>query len=143
MQTGTVDTLYEFLRVVAVMVVYDAAHTDVRTVPQGLCEGQHSVSAFSPVVVFHFSAVHRPYTATGFYMIGGVYHSVVQCYEDRGWLEHRTWLQKVAHGMVVDFSVFAVETFLHVYDGLDVARWYIHHDGYTHIGVDFLQLVDE
>ncbi|CUQ14008.1 Uncharacterised protein [Segatella copri] len=76
-QTGTVDTLYEFLRVVAVMVVYDAAHTDVRTVPQSLCEGQHSVSAFSPVVVFHFSAVHRPYTATGFYVIGRVYHSVV------------------------------------------------------------------
>ena len=74
----------------------DAAHTDVRTVPQSLCEGQHSVSAFSPVVVFHFSAVHRPYTATGFYVIGRVYHSVVQRYEDRGWLEHRTWLQKVA-----------------------------------------------
>ena len=76
-------------------------------------------------------------------MIGGVYHSVVQCYEDRGWLEYRTRLQKVAHGMVVNLSVFAVEAFFHVYNSLDVAGRHIHNDGYTHVGIDFLQLFDE
>ena len=41
--------------------------------------------------------------------------------------------------MVVNLSIFTVETFLHVYDSLDVARRHIHHDGYTHVGIDFLQ----
>ena len=76
-------------------------------------------------------------------MVGGIHHAVVQGHEQRGWLEHGTRLQQVAHGMVVNLSVFSVETFLHVHDGLDVAGRHIHHDGYTHVGVDFLQLLDE
>ena len=45
--------------------------------------------------------------------------------------------------LTVRWQAVPSETFLHVYDGLDVARRYIHYDGYTHIGVDFLQLIDE
>ena len=76
-QTRAVDALHEFLRVVPVVVVDDAAHTDVGTVPQGLWQAQHSVSALAPVVVLHVSAIHLPYTAARIHMIGGINHAVV------------------------------------------------------------------
>ena len=142
-ESQAMDALYKLLRVVLVMVVDDTADTDVGTIPEGLCEGQESISAFAPVVVFHVPAVHLPYTAARFHMQGGIYDSIVQSHQQGGWLEHGTWLQQVAHGVVVYLSILSVEAFLHVDDRLDVARLDFHDDGDTHVAIDFLQLVDD
>ena len=45
--------------------------------------------------------------------------------------------------MVLDFAILTVGTFLHVHDGLDVARLHLHHDGHAHITVNEFQLVDD
>ena len=45
--------------------------------------------------------------------------------------------------MVVDFAVFAIKAFFHIYNGFDVASLHIHHDGYAYVSVDFLQLVND
>ena len=45
--------------------------------------------------------------------------------------------------MVLYLSVFAVYAFLHVYDGLDVARSYLHDYCHPDIAVDFLQLIND
>ena len=57
-------------------------------------------------------------------------------------LEHRARLKQVAHGMILDFPIFTVNTFLHVDNGLDVSGLHLHNDGYAHVAVNYLQFID-
>ena len=74
-------------------------------------------------------------------MIGCVYHTVVECYHNRGRFENRTGFQQVADCVVFPFAIGSVFTLFHVYDGLDITGTDFHHDSYAHIATDFLQLV--
>jgi len=141
--TRAIDSLHEFLRVFVVILVHDAAHADVRAYLQGLGHVHHAVAAVAPVVVFHLPAIHRPDATAGVDHLVGVAHAILEDGHHGYGLEHRAGLEQVAHGMVLDLPIFAVDTFLHVDDGLDVARLHLHDDGHTHIAVDFLQLVDD
>ena len=78
-QSETVYALNVLLGAVVIVVVDDAAHSDVRAYPQCLGQRHHAVSAASPVMVLHFAAVHGPYAASGVHGVCGVYYSVVEC----------------------------------------------------------------
>ena len=69
--------------------------------------------------------------------------SVFQGYHDRGGLEGGSRLHHIGYGIVAYFAIHSVVAFGHVYNGFHFAGLYFHQDGYTYIGVDFFQLVDQ
>ena len=140
-QSQTLYTLYKLLRAVAVVVVYDAAHTYIGTYPKGARQGEHAVATLAPVVVLHVASVHVPHTVASLYTVGGIHHPVVEGHENGGCFEHRTGFQQVAHRMVASLPVVAVVTFLQVDDGLDVACRHVHDDGHAHVAIYLLQLL--
>ena len=95
-------------------------------------------------MVFHLCAVHLAYSAAGVYVHRGVYDAVVESHEEARGLEYRAWLQQVGYGVVAPFAVFAgLRVQVHVHHGFDVARLYLHHDGYAGVCAVFLQLLYE
>ena len=79
-KSQAVYPLHEFLGMVVICPVYEAADTDVAAVVQHLWHGEHSVSATSPVMVAHLASVHWPYASSRVYVIlcGGVYLAVLE-----------------------------------------------------------------
>ena len=125
------------------MLVYDVADTDVRTDFESPCEGNRTVAATRPVVVFHVSAVHLHYAAARVDDCRSVDYSVVESHHHRSCLENRAWLEQVADSMVLSFGIVALAVSFHVDDGFHVAGLHFHHDGYSHVGTYVLQHVYE
>ena len=126
---------------ILIVVVYYTAHSHIRAHHERLRQCEHAVSATSPVVVAHLTAIHRPYASARFHAFSGIHHAVVERNHYRSSLEHRARFEQVAHSMVLSFAVFAVATLLHIHDGLHVARGNFHDDSHTHVTVYLLQLV--
>ena len=141
-QAKTVNSAHKPLGVVVVELVDDAAHAHIGAHLQRPGQGDLSVTAMRPVVVFHLASIHVPHAIAGLYHHRGVADAIIQGHENTGRFEHRSGFEQVAHGMVLDLSVFSINTFFHVDNGLHVARRHFHDDGHTHIGVDFLQFLD-
>ena len=118
------------------MQIDDTAYTDIWTVFQSPWEHQCSIATAAPVVVFHVSSIHIPYTASRFNVVGGVNNSVIQCYHYRGWLEKRARFQQVAARMILDFSVFAVLALVEVHNSLDVSGSNLHDYGNADIAIN-------
>ena len=94
-------------------------------------------------MILHLSAIHRPYTISCVYPVGGVDDTVVKSDHYGGRLENRARLQQVAHSMVMDFAIFSVDTFLHVDNRLNIACRHVHDDCHSDVAVNLLQFLDE
>ena len=142
-QTEVMEILDVPLRIVMIVFIDNTADSNIRANEQSLRQIHTTVASAPPVVVLHISAIHIPYTASGLHILRSIAESVVENGHDAGGLKHRTRLHEVTDGMVADFPVLAVETFLHVDDSLHVTRFHVHDDSHTDASVDFLQLIDD
>ena len=70
--------------------------------------------------------MHHFHTATSMDDITGICHFIVKCYEERGYLEYRTWLTAIADGLVDSFDVLAVLISDHVDNSLHVTSGNFH-----------------
>ena len=142
-QSEVVYVLYKPLRLVMIVLVDDAADTNIRADEQGLWQIHASIAATTPVMVLHVAPVHVPYAASSLHIFSSIAQPVVKNSHDTCRLEYRAWLQEVTDSMISDFTVFAIEAFLHVYDSLDIARLYVHHHCHANTSVYLLQLIDD
>jgi len=142
-ESEAVYSLHILLWCVVIVVVDDAADSDVGAHHERLRQSEHAVAAASPVVVLHLSAIHRPDAAGSLHAVGCVDHSVVERHHYACGLEHRTRFEQVAYSVVLYLVIVVVGTLRHVDDGFDVAGLHLHHDSHAHIGVDESQLLEQ
>ena len=135
MDAYTIESLYVFRGIGTIILVDNPADTDVRAHFEGTGHADGAIAATTPVVVFHQSAMHLHYAAACIDGHGGVDDSIVEGYEERGGLEHRSRLTTEADGIVHHLVVFAITCTLHIHDGLHIARLYLHQDSHAHLSV--------
>ena len=96
-----------------------------------------------PVMILHLSAMHIQDTASCMYDITRIYHTIIQCHQERSHLEHRSRLATIADSIVETFIILTILRTAHINDSLDIASLHLHQDCHTHGSIPFLQTFDK
>ena len=145
MNTDSIEAFNIFRRIAAIELINDIAHANVGTDLKCPSHVDVLITATSPVVIFHRTAMHLHDTAAGMNHEAGIYHTVVECNQEGSYLEDRSRFASITDGIVDHLMVFAIGTSRHVYNSLDVTRLYLHQDGDTHLAIHLwvFQFVNE
>ena len=141
--THALQAIHKLLRIVLVVLVDDAGHSDVGRHLHDAVHVDGAITSTMPVVVAHGLAVHHLDAVASINDVVGRDFTVLQRHHDGGGLEGGTRLLQVADGEVAHLVIVAILSARHVDNSLHVACGYIHQDGYARHSFQLFQLVDQ